>query len=103
MAAISDDICHKSPVYILNSEAKVYELIDPDIQWWNIPLIKEIFMEKKVEKICSMVICPRTQHDKAVWMGNKNGDFSVHSALVLIIWQNIYALERKVVVLRLML
>ena len=37
-------------------------------------------MEEEVEKICSMAICLRTQHDRAVWMGNKNGDFSIHSA-----------------------
>jgi hypothetical protein len=70
----------QSLVHILDSEAKVCELIGPDMQWWNIPLIKENFMEEVVEKICSMAICPRTQHDRAVWMGNKNDDFSVRSA-----------------------
>jgi hypothetical protein len=36
-------------------------------------------MEAEIEKICSIAICPRTQQDPVVWVGNKNGDFSVCS------------------------
>jgi ribonuclease HI len=75
----------QSPVHILNSEARVCDLIDPDLQWWNIPLIKEVFKEEEVEKICSLAICPRTQEDQTVWVGNKNGEFSVQSAYHLAI------------------
>ena len=53
----------QSPIRNLNSEAKVWELIDQDTNWWNIPLIKDIFMEAKVEMICGLAICPRTQQD----------------------------------------
>jgi hypothetical protein len=34
----------QSPVSVLECEAKVCDLIDQDLNWWNIPLIKEIFM-----------------------------------------------------------
>ena len=53
----------QSPVHVLDYEAKVCELIDPDTLWWNISLIEQIFMEEEVEKICSLAICPRTQQD----------------------------------------
>jgi hypothetical protein len=70
----------QSPVQVLDPEARISELIDPNTFWWNIPLIKQIFMEEEVEKICSLAICPRTQQDRAIWSGNKNGNFSVRSA-----------------------
>lgn len=37
-------------------------------------------MEEDVAQICSIAICPRTQQDRIVWAGNKNGIFSVRSA-----------------------
>jgi hypothetical protein len=58
----------------------VCDLIDSDLNWWNILLIKEIFMEEEVERICSMAICPHTQQDRVVWAVNKSGLFTVHSA-----------------------
>jgi hypothetical protein len=70
----------QSPVHILDSNALVCDLIDPNLQWWNIPLIREVLREEEVEKICSMAICPCTQQDRTVWVGNKNGDFSIQSA-----------------------
>ena len=51
----------QSPVHLLDPEAKVCELIDPDTLWWNILIIKQIFKEEEVEKICSLASCPRTQ------------------------------------------
>ena len=56
------------------------DLIDSDTNWWNIPLIKEIFREKEVEMICGMAICPRTQKDRVVWGGNKSEFFTICSA-----------------------
>jgi hypothetical protein len=70
----------QTPVSILDNEAKVCKLIDPDTNWWNIPLIKELFREEEVEMICGMAICPRTQQDRVVWVGNKSGLFIVRSA-----------------------
>jgi hypothetical protein len=70
----------QSPVHILESEARVCDLIDQDLQWWNIPLIRAVFMEEEVEKICGTAICPRTQHDRVIWIRNKSGECSVRSA-----------------------
>jgi hypothetical protein len=70
----------QSSIYRLDSEAKVCDVIDLDLQWWNIPLMREVFREEEEEKICSMAICPCTQQDQTIWVGNKNGDFSVRSA-----------------------
>jgi hypothetical protein len=33
-------------------------------------------MKVEAEMICGLAICPRTQQDRAVWAGNKNGLFS---------------------------
>lgn len=70
----------QSPINTLTADARVCELIDQDSQWWNIALIKDIFLEEDVAKICSLAISPRTQQDRMVWAGNKNGVFSVRSA-----------------------
>jgi hypothetical protein len=37
-------------------------------------------MEGKVEKIYGLAIYPRTQQDRLVWVGNKNGLFLVRNA-----------------------
>jgi hypothetical protein len=51
----------QSPVRILPKHAHVCELIDSDTNWWNIPLIEEIFNVEEASLICGMPICPRTQ------------------------------------------
>ncbi|XP_059429178.1 uncharacterized protein LOC132162990 [Corylus avellana] len=43
----------QTPVRELDSEAKISELIDQDTQWWNIPLVREIFKEEEVGMICA--------------------------------------------------
>ena len=70
----------QTPIRILDSEAKVCDLIDPDTNWWNISLIKEIFIKEEMEMICGMAICPRSQQDRVVCTGNKSGLFTVRSA-----------------------
>jgi hypothetical protein len=70
----------QSPIRNLDGEAKVCELIDQDLNWWNIPLIKEVFRKEEAEMICGMAICPGTQQDCMVWAGNKSGLFTVRSA-----------------------
>ncbi|XP_062157888.1 uncharacterized protein LOC133865460 [Alnus glutinosa] len=51
------------PVRIISRDAKVAEIINWEANWWDIPLIEQIFSEETVEQI---------------W--TKNGRFSVHSA-----------------------
>lgn len=58
----------------------VCELIDEDSRWWNSTLIREIFSEEEAGRIYGIPICPNKTSDILVWVGNKNGDFTVRSA-----------------------
>jgi len=68
------------PVRVLPREAIVADIINKEANWWDIPLIKCIFSEDTVNKICSIPINPRFHMDKLIWRGTKNGVFSVRSA-----------------------
>ena len=70
----------QSPIRILDREAKVSALVDESLMWWNTSMIHSIFTEEDAVSICSMAICPQRQQDKLVWVGTKNGIFSVKSA-----------------------
>jgi len=76
------DSPHKvlEPVRVLPREATVADIINREANWWDIPLIKSIFSEDTVDKICSIPINPRFHEDKIIWRGTKNGVFSVRSA-----------------------
>jgi hypothetical protein len=65
---------------VLPRESRVADIINRDANWWDIPLIEQIFTEDTVEKICSIPINPRSQEDKLIWTGTNNGRFSVRSA-----------------------
>jgi hypothetical protein len=67
------------PEHVIDNDATVNELIDEDTKWWKINLINEILMVEEARIICRMAINPLTQSDKLVWMGTKNGEYSVHS------------------------
>jgi hypothetical protein len=68
------------PARVLPREARVADIINRDANWWDIPLIEQIFTEDTVEKICSIPINHRSQEDKLIWTGTNNGRFSVLSA-----------------------
>lgn len=70
-------------VQVLNPEARVCELIDFDTNWWNVPLLAQLFPADIVEVICNIPISPRLMKDRLVWAGNKNGQFFVRSAYFL--------------------
>jgi hypothetical protein len=48
--------------------------------WWNRNLVEEVFLAEEAEKIYGIAISPLKQADKLVWVGNKNGEFSIKSA-----------------------
>jgi hypothetical protein len=58
----------------------VSALVDNATMWWNISLVRSIFSEEESTMICSMPICPQRQQDRLVWLGTRNGVFSVKSA-----------------------
>jgi hypothetical protein len=64
-------------------QTTVDTLINRDSNWWNVPYIKSIFSADVVAQICSLGISPRSQVDRLIWTGTKNGEFSVRSAYYL--------------------
>jgi hypothetical protein len=71
----------QSSICLLNRESTVNELINQDTNWWNMPLV--VFLKHVAEQICSVAISPRSQMDRIIWAGTKNGYFSVKSAYYL--------------------
>lgn len=70
----------QSPVSILTHDAKVNSLIDVNSQWWDVGLVREIFMQEEAETICNMVVCPARMADRLEWVGTRDGNFTVRSA-----------------------
>jgi hypothetical protein len=69
----------QSPVCILEGDAKVSELLDRDTNWWNYPLVHEVFSAKEVEMICSLPMCPSKGEDRLIWKHNKTSEYTVCS------------------------
>lgn len=53
------------------------ELMDLGGNGWNVPLIRDIFMEEEVELICSLPLSKYQQADKEIWRATSTGDFTV--------------------------
>jgi hypothetical protein len=70
----------QSPYIVLDQEVRVSSLISMDTKWWDISLIQDIFNRKEVDIIYGLALCSGRQEDKLIWVGSKNGIFSVHSA-----------------------
>jgi exonuclease III len=70
----------QSPEGVLARNAKVCELLNTNTNWWNTPLISEIFTAEEAELICGMAVSPRTGEDRLIWRCTKNGEFTVRSA-----------------------
>jgi hypothetical protein len=70
----------QTPCNVLDPEARVSSLIDPATGWWDFNLISNSFSVEDTHRICEMVISPLRQEDKLVWIGAKNGIFTVKTA-----------------------
>jgi hypothetical protein len=70
----------QSPVQILDRNAVVSEIMDRDSNWWNMPLIHEVFSAEEAGLICGVAVSPRSGEDRLIWNYTKNGDFTVRSA-----------------------
>ncbi|XP_042954620.1 uncharacterized protein LOC122291035 [Carya illinoinensis] len=70
----------QSPVRILNAEATVAELINPDTRQWNLNLIHAIFSEPEAKVISKMTISQCGSQDVQTWRCSENGKFTVRSA-----------------------
>lgn len=65
----------QSPPMLLDSAAKVKELIDHDRKGWNVHLLDDIFNEEDHMAIKGIPISSSNQPDRLVWRGMKNGIF----------------------------
>ncbi|XP_041009473.1 uncharacterized protein LOC121253538 [Juglans microcarpa x Juglans regia] len=72
--------CVKSLVSSLGIEARVSDLIIPELKVWNEKLIRDHFGVEEAELICSMPISKREGEDKRIWIHCTDGKFNVKSA-----------------------
>jgi hypothetical protein len=49
----------QAPINLLHEDATVSELINPEINWWNIPVVEQIFPQEVADQICGIAISPR--------------------------------------------
>lgn len=75
----------QAQVQNLNPEARVCELIDIETNWWNVPLLEQIFPADTVELICNIPISPRLMNDRLVGRETRMANF-LCAMLIFLIW-----------------
>jgi hypothetical protein len=60
----------QSHIRILASNAKVKELIESNTKWWNLALLKEIFVGEEVKTITKVPISCSYQINALIWRCN---------------------------------
>jgi hypothetical protein len=60
--------------------ARVSDLIDKDLGWWDMDVLGNLFREEEVRAIKSIPLSRTNQPDMMIWRGTVNGQFSVKSA-----------------------
>lgn len=68
-----------SPVVGLPHDAKVSELIDPDLKKWRRDLVFSIFSHFEGQQIMSIPISLRLPEDRLIWHWEKDGEYLVRS------------------------
>ncbi|XP_065639127.1 uncharacterized protein LOC136071577 [Quercus suber] len=58
----------------------VSSLIDPDTRWWKVNSVRALFLPFEANTIFKIPLSFNLPEDKIIWIGNKNGEFSVKSA-----------------------
>lgn len=69
----------QSPVSILPISYKVSNLIYKHTGWWNLELIKSIFVELEAQQILNTPLSNTSKPDKLIWNGTALGPFLVKS------------------------
>lgn len=69
----------QSPIKILESNAKVQELIDSDTRTWRADMLKDIFSREEVDLIAQIPISLGNSSDTLIWRDTSNGQFAVKS------------------------
>ena len=58
----------------------IFALIDPLTKWWNVSLVRAMFLPFEVDSILRIPLSYSMPEDKLIWLGNKRGEFTVKSA-----------------------
>ncbi|KAG6627966.1 hypothetical protein CIPAW_15G166300 [Carya illinoinensis] len=66
----------QSPVRVLNSDAKVCELIGNGTRNWNHKLVREVFSKEEVSVICAIPLSRMGASDKIIWGLTKDDDWA---------------------------
>ncbi|XP_075669920.1 uncharacterized protein LOC142639655 [Castanea sativa] len=69
-----------SPQIVLDNFPMVSSLIDEDTKWWKTNFVRSIFLPFEAESILKIPISYSIREDQLIWLGNKNGSFTVKSA-----------------------
>lgn len=72
-----------SPHSLLQSNARVEELIDPETREWKMELIHRIFIPQQADLISGIALSSQLPDDKQIWAVTANGRFNVRSAYKL--------------------
>lgn len=70
----------QSPQRVLPGNAKLAELIDPELKNWNTALLNAVFSEVEANVIAGIPLSPILPRDCLIWKGTSNGLFTVRSA-----------------------
>ncbi|KAG6626752.1 hypothetical protein CIPAW_15G073500 [Carya illinoinensis] len=73
----------QTPINLLDSEAKVVDLINVENRAWKTNMLDAVFNKEDAELIASLPISIRGDNDKLIWVNSCNGRFSVKSAYFL--------------------
>ncbi|XP_062155084.1 uncharacterized protein LOC133863105 [Alnus glutinosa] len=70
----------QSPPALHLVDNRVLALIDKDSKSWNLPLLQALFNPEEAKVIASIPLCPNLPPDRLIWLGTKDGNFSIRSA-----------------------
>ncbi|KAG2680972.1 hypothetical protein I3760_11G123300 [Carya illinoinensis] len=67
----------QSPQHSIQSHTTIDYLLMQNLSLWNRELVFSIFPANVVISICSLPLLSRQEDDRVMWLGNKNGTYSV--------------------------
>ncbi|KAF5447221.1 hypothetical protein F2P56_032789 [Juglans regia] len=70
----------QTPIQVLNAEARVVELINEETKQWNRGLVVFVLGNEAAEVVHKIPISVTRARDRLIWMGTKDGQFTVKSA-----------------------
>jgi hypothetical protein len=70
----------QSPQRIIGANSWVEALIDPEVCYWRVTLIQEVFNAEEAKVIVNIPLSPTLPPDKLIWNGTIDGVFMVRNA-----------------------